>query len=142
MKNRLLLLAVLLAHAIAAHAQSDTIAVEKKGGRFGYKKGGEYLSLKMLEKALKDDAEATKIYRGSKTERATGTLFSLVGGFLVGYEAGRAFGSSTSIKPIPIIAGASLICIAVSFSVSAQRNIKRSVRTYNRNKNLAIQPHR
>lgn len=137
MKNILLLLAVLFAHALTAYAQTDTISVEKERGRIAYKKGGEYLSLKTLEKALKDDAEATKLYRISKNERATGIVFSLLGGFFLGYEAGRALGSGTNVKPVSLVIGAGLIGLSISFSISAHNNIRTAVRTYNRNKQLS-----
>lgn len=134
MRHLLLLIFVLCMASAGAWAQVDTITIKKKalGTVFEFK--GKTLSLKRLEKMVAKDAEATAIYRKGKNNGTVASIFSFAGGFVIGYDLGRAIGSNTKMDGATVGVGVGLIAIGVPFSIIAQKHLKNSVRTYNANK--------
>ena len=134
MKNLLLFIAMLCLIATTAIAQNDTITREKKGVGKVYMQNGRILSMRMLERSLQGNDEATRELKKGKTNVAVASGLSFAGGFVIGYEPGTALGSGKPIDLAVIGAGAGFVVIAIPFTQAGQKHIKNAVGMYNRSK--------
>jgi len=99
-------------------------------GAMKFFKNGTRESLNEVADILQTNPEAFKYIKKSKTNNTIGIITSVIGGFLVGFEAGAAIGGK-GIDWGVMGAGAGFIIIASPFDIGAKRNARKAVHLYN-----------
>lgn len=109
--------------------QTDSIQIEKRLGTV-YTQNGNTLTFKHLMEISKVNDEAYSFMKQARTNNNAAMVFSLAGGFLVGYPLGTALAGG---DPNWVMAGigAGLIIVGIPFSIGASKNAKIAVEIYN-----------
>jgi hypothetical protein len=107
-----------------------------------YKGGILYMEMKLKKTGdvgsvlLKNpDPEVQLYFDKYKANSGAMKVFSLLGGFGVGYSAGTALGGQ-KINPALLGSGAAALIIGFIFNGQANKNLRKSVSAYNRTRHL------
>jgi len=109
--------------------QNDSIRIEKRLGTV-YTQNGKVLTMKHLLNITEVNSKAYGYMRKARTNNNVATIFSMAGGFFIGYPLGVAMAGG---DPNWVLAGigAGLILVGIPFSVGANKNALKAVEIYN-----------
>ncbi len=120
--------------AMMVQAHTDTIGITKKWYSLSFQTNGWTLTNKQLEKKLRKDVDAAVLYQDGKNIKILSSVVSFAGGFLIGYDQGRARASRTPKNLLVEGIGVGLIAVSIPINIAARRSMIRAVQTYNYNK--------
>jgi hypothetical protein len=132
MKKNILLFFGMLLYFMSAYGQAatDSITVNKVRGGYQFLQHGVPLNSTQFVMTLKDNDDAYKEYRKSRSSRTFSMLFSGTGGFLIGWPIGTAIGGGDPNWALAGI-GAALVAIGLPLSFSSDNKLKSAVEIYN-----------
>lgn len=110
--------------------QTDTIRMVRDFGGTTYYDGGTLLRPKDIRSIVQDNEQALTLAESANTQSIISGIIAFSGGFMCGYQLGAIIsGREPSYGVLAI--GAGVIAISIPISISANRDLKRAVRTYN-----------
>lgn len=134
----LLLMALLLCMHARVLAQTDTIAIKRTWLGATFWKGEKKIwNTYQLKKVLRDDAEATDLFKKARRQVIAGISVEYIGVILIGANIGFAHALNKPVNPFVIGAGAACIGVSIPFYIKAPRTYKKAVATYNHHKRSA-----
>jgi hypothetical protein len=110
--------------------QTDTISIIKTFGGTTYYDGRKQLKPKDIRNIVQDNEQALTLVKSANAQSVISGIIAFSGGFMCGYQLGAIIsGREPSYGVLAI--GAGVIAISIPISISANRDLKRAVRTYN-----------
>jgi len=125
----LILVAFYCAASGFSQAAGDTIEIQQKLGKV-YLTDGKPMLARDLYSLLNTNEEATLKVKQAKSNLFPLYLFSIAGGFLIGWPLGTAIGGGEANWTLALI-GVGLVGLAIPFQVGYNKNIYQAVRIYN-----------
>ena len=114
--------------------KADSIKIRYyPGDTYLYTLHGEVLSTQELKTALKVDPEARYQVAVFDEYRTYTYIFSIAGGFLIGYQLGTLLAGKNQPNWIIAGAGGGMIILAIPFSINAKKHLKKAISLYNSN---------
>ncbi|CAA9260918.1 MAG: hypothetical protein AVDCRST_MAG56-2528 [uncultured Cytophagales bacterium] len=113
-----------------AQAKSDSIQTRKVFGGTRFELNGKQLTARKLSLMTRSNPAAQAEMKKARTNHALGSLISVAGGFLIGYQLG---GLIRGDQPNWLVAGAGvgLLGLSVPFGVGYNKHATRAVELYN-----------
>ncbi len=129
---RTLVLTLLLTLSLTAllAQQTGTIEMRKTFWGINYRQNGQKLTGTELMEKLKTNPAAYTEMKKARTNQAFSSLFSGVGGFMVGWPLGTAAGGGDANWTLAGI-GAGLIVAAIPFEIAFNKRARNAINTYN-----------
>jgi len=123
----------------SCHGYSQNIEVEKNLGGHVLFYNGKKLDKKMTDELLRTDRETFEHYSRYKNNAVLVNVFSALGGFALGWSAGRLLsGQKVDSIFIPII-GVSSMLGAILIGVRANKELDEAVKIFNQNQDKKLQ---
>ena len=107
-------------------------SIEMRKGFWGttYWKDNSKISNIEFKETLKQNPAAFAEFKKAQTNKTFSTLFSSVGGFLIGWPIGTAAGGGDANWAMAGV-GAGLVLVAIPFEMAFNKRAKNAVNTYN-----------
>lgn len=136
MKHSLLISALIFFSFHNCHAQE----IELKPNFFGYNfvKDGTRLTWKDVLNTTQPNVEAYNYIKKAKTNHTVSAVLSFAGGFLIGVPIGQSIGKGEPNWTLAYIGGG-LAGVSIPFYLSAVKNAKEGLNTYNQSLHSAHQ---
>lgn len=130
--KKIIIIAILFLSCFNLYSQSqqDTILIRKKLGTL-YQLNGKNLTPKQLLAITQTNQQALEEMKIAKSNYDVGSVFSFVGGFLIGWPIGTAIGGGDANWVLAGI-GAGVVLIAIPFSTAYTKHATNAVRIYNK----------
>ena len=128
-----ILLALLLMTSVVSHIQAQrtgTIEIKKNFWGTTYRQNNQKLTPAELMETLKANPAAYAEMKKARTNQTFSSIFSGVGGFMVGWPIGTAAGGGDANWTLAGI-GAGLIVAAIPFEIAFNKRARNSINTYN-----------
>jgi hypothetical protein len=109
---------------------SDSITINKVRRGYQFLQHGLPLNSAQLGIILKENAEAYKVYKKSRTSYTFAMIFSGTGGFLIGWPLGTAIGGGDPNWALAGI-GAGFVAIGLPLAFNSDKLLKSSVEIFN-----------
>jgi hypothetical protein len=125
----------------SSNAQNDLeeIKVERRGNKYIYSKNNVVLSFGQIISETSDCREAQNLALKAYRKRSAAVGVGFAGGFCVGFALGHATVKSTRNESVNtklvlplLLGGAGLLTASYCFEVSAKKNAKEGVDTFNK----------
>lgn len=110
--------------------QPGTIEIRKNFWGTTYRQNDQKLSGADLMNKLKENPVALREMKKARTNQAFSTIFSGVGGFMIGWPLGTAAGGGDANWTMAGI-GAGLIVAAIPFEIAFSKRARNAINTYN-----------
>lgn len=116
----------------ASFSQQSGNELTVSSGFFGwqFRRGGEKLNITEAKDLLSANPQATASFKRAQTNSTLAGIIGGVGGFLVGWQLGTSAGGGKANWTAAGIGGG-LIVASIPLSVSANKQVKAAVATYN-----------
>lgn len=133
MKKLTLILTLLTAISTCSFGQrtTDTISMKKVPGGYQFYQGENRLTLSELIVTIKPNEQAYKQIKSAQANYTMGQVLGYAGGFIIGYQLGRALWSSEVNWRMAGL-GAGLIVIAIPVGQGFNTKARQAIDTYNR----------
>ena len=130
MKNLVIIVLIAISGSLFSQTVQDSIEIKKSffGTMYKYKK--DYLTPAKIEKTVKENPEALKEIKYARGNKMFGDIFSIFGGFAVGYPIGTQIGGGKPNWNLAI-GGAVLTAISIPFYIAYTKHADKAVRIYN-----------
>ena len=130
-KYLLSLLVIFALTSEVAQAQENKIESKKVMGTYQYSQmNGVRLSNSQLAKKMQNNPEAADLMAKARTNNTIGSIFSFIGGGLIGWQIGAAVGGGEPNWAVAGV-GAGIIAVAIPFNTAFNKNSQRAVELYN-----------
>jgi hypothetical protein len=133
MKKLSLILTVLTIISTCSFGQhtTDTISMKKVPGGYQFYQGENRLTISELIVTIKPNAQAYQQIKSAQANFTMGQVLGYAGGFIIGYQLGRALWSSEVNWRMAGL-GAGLIVLAIPVSQGFNTKARQAIDTYNR----------
>lgn len=133
MKRLILLLAIFITTIAFTYgqAETDSIVAKKVFGGYQFYQGNRVLNMKNLLKAVEANESVHQQIKETRSAAAIVTVFSSVGGFMIGWQLGAALGGGEPNWALAGI-GAGIVVVAIPISVNVDKKVKQAVDTFNK----------
>ncbi len=116
---------------LKAQSNKDTLVIKTKFSNINmYDTKGTQVSISDAKKRASNNRTALHYFEAAQMNQLFSLLFSLPGGFLIGYNIGTAAGGG-KINPAYFFTGFGLLGFSVHFELAKVKNLKKAVQVYN-----------
>jgi hypothetical protein len=132
MKRAILLIPVFVCFALHSFSQAshDSILIKNVLGGYQYYQDNKRIKFADLVKQMESNEQAYMHIKKTKTNNVWTTVFSGIGGFLIGWPLGTALGGGDPKWEMAGI-GAGLVVVSIPFSIKANKEARTAVGIYN-----------
>lgn len=115
-----------------SQSNKEEIQIRKSFGGYKFSQNGIDLKTKQVKLLLKNDVEARNEFRSAESLNALATIFSITGGFIVGFQVGKGIVGG-DINPTLIGVGFGLIVVSIPFALGGKKKMSSAIHIYNNN---------
>ncbi len=127
----ILLVILCLSLKLRAQNNKDTLVIKTTFASINmYDPMGVKVSLSEAKKRASNNRMALHYFEAAQMNHLFSLLFSLPGGFLIGYNMGIAVGGG-KINPAYFFTGFGLAALSFPFDLATAKNLKKAVQVYN-----------
>lgn len=125
-----ILVLFLVSTNISIGQTTDSISSKKAFGGNQYYLGDKMLTINDLGSTLNKNETAFKEFKSAKTLIGFGSVFSYIGGFLIGWPIGTMIGGGEPVWELAGI-GAGFVAVSIPFAIGANKKLDKAVSIYN-----------
>lgn len=131
MKNIIIIVLIAISGSLFSQTVQDSIEIKRSFFGTTYKYNGKYLTPNKIRKTIRVNPEADKVMGYAYGYKMFSDVFSMAGGFLIGYPIGTHLVGREKPNWELAALGGGLVLIAIPFAIGYSKRVDKAVRIYN-----------
>ena len=132
-KSIVLIFTLIISLSVCSQSNNDSIKKVSHGMLHYFEQNGHILTYAKMSTLMKGNVEATNYLNKAKTSNTLALLPGIGGGFCVAYPIAKALGGQKA-NWTQFAIGCGLIAVYIPIVISTNKNVKKAVDAYNKNK--------